>query len=145
MQSTIKSFVHKCMSFHKVILRRTSSFHCLSTCMFVMDHLWRLTYWEINTHLQMTWKAKGIVFFLQYQNAFLLASTTLTVMLVTFLLVCFASLFSKRELFRDKKNVFISFWKHFSFLRYQILTFQMFTCHDIVKCPSKKHETHFTE
>lgn len=84
-------------------------FHCLSTCMFFMDHLWRLTYWEINTHLQMTWKAKGSVFFLQYQNAFLLASTILMVMLVTVLLVCFASLFSKRELFRTRKMFLFHF------------------------------------
>ena len=27
----------------------------------------------------------------------------------------------------------------------QILTFQIFKCHDVIKCPSMKHETHFTE
>ena len=27
----------------------------------------------------------------------------------------------------------------------QIFTFQVFKCHDVIKCVSMKHETHFTE
>ena len=59
----------------------------------------------------------------------------------------FASLFcmAEREHFRNKKKCFLfHFESSFSSQDNQILIFQIFKYHDI-KCPSMKHETHFTE
>ena len=60
----------------------------------------------------------------------------------------FASLFfrSKRKHLWNKGKCFLFHLKS-SFLSWvnQILTFQIFKCHDIIKSLSIKHETHFTE
>ena len=60
----------------------------------------------------------------------------------------FASLFfiSKIEHLWNKEEYFL-FHLESSFCSWdnQILTFQIFKCHDIIKCLSMKHETHFTE
>ena len=60
----------------------------------------------------------------------------------------FASLYCmfKRQHFWNKKKRF-SFHFESSFRSWdnQILTFQMFQCHDIIKCLSIKQEMHFTE
>ena len=65
-----------------------------------------------------------------------------------FLLGCFACL--KESTFETRKNVFYFTSKaflsvHFRSLHNQILTFQIFKCHDVIKCLSMKHETHSTE
>ena len=60
----------------------------------------------------------------------------------------FASLFSmsKREHFWNKKKYFFfHFESCFHSWDNQILTFHISTCHDVMKCLSMKHETHFTE
>ena len=60
----------------------------------------------------------------------------------------FASLFfmSKREHLWNKEKCFLfHFESSFRSWDNQILTFQIFKCHDIIKCPTMKHETHFTE
>ena len=57
----------------------------------------------------------------------------------TFFLFWFVCL--KETTCESRKNV----WKLFSFSRNQFLTFQVFKWHDVIKCPSMKHETHFTE
>ena len=68
----------------------------------------------------------------------------LKVVSTTFLLVCFFA--SKREHLWNKEKCF---WFHFenSFRSWdnQILTFQIFKCHDVIKCLSMKHETHIIE
>ena len=60
----------------------------------------------------------------------------------------FASLsfMSKREHLWNKKECFLFHLKS-SFHSWddQILNFQIFKCHDVIKCLSMKHETHFTE
>ena len=60
----------------------------------------------------------------------------------------FASLFfkSKGEHLWNKGKCFLFHFKS-SFRSWdnQILTFQIFKCHDVIKCLSMKHETHFTE
>ena len=67
----------------------------------------------------------------------------LKVVCATFLLICFLCL--KESTCETRKNVFISLAKLFLFLRNQILTFQIFKCHEVIKCPSIKHEIHFIE
>ena len=59
----------------------------------------------------------------------------------------FASLFMfKREHLQNKgKCILFHLESSFHSLDNQILTFQIFKCHDVAKCPSMKHETHFTE
>ena len=60
----------------------------------------------------------------------------------------FASLFfmSKREHLWNKEKCFL-FHLEILFRSWdnQILTFQIFKCHEVIKCPSMKHETHFIE
>ena len=60
----------------------------------------------------------------------------------------FACLFFrfKRENLWNKEECFL-FHLESSFRSWdnQIVTFQIFDCHDIIKCLSMKHETHFTE
>ena len=72
-----------------------------------------------------------------------------------FLLVCFVSL--KERTYETKKNTFLlHFESLFSSLDNQVLTlnlnfknqilnFQIFKCHDVIKFPDMKHETNFTE
>ena len=69
---------------------------------------------------------------------------SLKVVSATFLLVCF--FMSKRKNLWNKEECFL-FHLESSFRSSdnQIWTFQIFKCHDIIKCPSTKHETHFTE
>ena len=68
--------------------------------------------------------------------------TTFKVVSAVFLLFYFVSL--KDSTCETRKNVFfISLQKLFSFLRYQILTFQIFRCHDVIKCLWMKHETFY--
>ena len=67
----------------------------------------------------------------------------LKVVSATFLLICFLCL--KDSTCGTRKNVFISLAKLFLVLRNQILTFQIFKCHEVIKCPSIKHEIHFIE
>ena len=60
----------------------------------------------------------------------------------------FASLFfmSKRELLWNKEKGFLFHFKSpFRFWDNQILIFQIFKCHDVIKCLSMKHETQFIE
>ena len=60
----------------------------------------------------------------------------------------FASMFfmSKRQHFQNKeKCLLFHLESSFCFWDNQILTFQIFKCHDVIKCLSMKHETHFTE
>ena len=60
----------------------------------------------------------------------------------------FASLFftSKRENLWNGKVCFLFHLKSsFRSWNNQILTFQILKCHDVIKCPNMKHETHFTE
>ena len=60
----------------------------------------------------------------------------------------FASLFRmfKKEHFWNKKKKFLfHFESSFRSWGYQILTFQIFKYHGVIKCLSMKHETHFTE
>ena len=60
----------------------------------------------------------------------------------------FASLFlmSKREHLWNKEECFLFHLESlFRSWDNQILTFQIYKCHDIIKYPSMKHETHFTE
>ena len=60
----------------------------------------------------------------------------------------FASLFfmPKRKHLWNKEECF-SFHLESSFHSWDnhFLTFQIFKCHDVIKCSSMKHETHFTE
>ena len=68
----------------------------------------------------------------------------LKVVSATFLLVCFVCL--KESTLKTRKNVFLfHFESSFHSWDNQILTFQIFKCHDVIKCLSMKHETHFTE
>ena len=46
---------------------------------------------------------------------------------------------------KQEKKFLFHFESSFRSLDNQILTFQAFKCHDIIKCLSMKHETHFTE
>ena len=59
----------------------------------------------------------------------------------------FVSLFcmSKREHLWNKKCFLFHFESSFRSWVNQILTFQVFVCHDIIKCLSMKYKTHFTE
>ena len=60
----------------------------------------------------------------------------------------FASLFcmSKREhLWNKEKVFFFSLRRVFRSWDNQILTFEIFKCHEVTKCLNMKHETHFTE
>ena len=60
----------------------------------------------------------------------------------------FASLFfvSKREhLWKKKKYFLFHFENPFRSWNNQILTFQVFKCHDVIKCLIMKHETRFTK
>ena len=49
----------------------------------------------------------------------------------------------KESTCKRRKNVFLFYFES-SFLSwdYQILLFQIFKCHDVIKYPSMKHETH---
>ena len=66
--------------------------------------------------------------------------TTLKVVSATYLLVCFVSL--KEDTSETKKNVFYFTSKALFILE---ITFQTFKCYDVIRCPSMKHQTHFTE
>ena len=60
----------------------------------------------------------------------------------------FTSLFfmSKREHLWNKEECFLfHFENSFRSWDNQILTFQIFRCHDFIKSPSMKYKTHFTE
>ena len=60
----------------------------------------------------------------------------------------FASLFcmSKKEhLWNEKKCDLFHFESSFRSWNNQILTFQIFKCHDVINCLSMKHEKRFTE
>ena len=59
----------------------------------------------------------------------------------TFLLVCFLSL--KESTCETTKNIY--FTLKVLFVLEIILTFQKFKCHDVIKCPTMKHEIHFAE
>ena len=53
---------------------------------------------------------------------------------------------SKRERLLNKYKCFLfHFESSFHFRDNQILNFQIFKCHAIIKCLSMKHETHFIE
>ena len=67
---------------------------------------------------------------------------SLRVVSATFLLVCFTCL--KESTFETRKNLF-HLESSFRSWDNQILTFQIFKFHDIIKCLSMKHETHFIE
>ena len=59
----------------------------------------------------------------------------------------FARLFcmSKREHLWNKKCFLFHVESSFHSWDNQILTFEMLICHDVIKCSSMKHETHFVE
>ena len=60
----------------------------------------------------------------------------------------FATLFCKSKgehLWNKEKYVLLYFESSFRFWDNQILTFQIFKSHDVIKCPCLKHETNFTE
>ena len=63
-------------------------------------------------------------------------------MSTTFLLLCFVCL--KGSIFETRKNVFVFHFKS-SFRSWdnQILIFQIFKCHDIIKCLSIKRKTFY--
>ena len=67
---------------------------------------------------------------------------TLKVMYASFLLVCFMS---KRENLWNKKKCFLFHFESSFHWDNQILNFQIFNCHDVIKCLSMKHKTHFIE
>ena len=68
----------------------------------------------------------------------------LKVVSATFLLVCFVCL--KERTCETRKNVFLFHFKSsFHSRDNQILNFQLFKCHDVIKCLGMKHETHFIE
>ena len=60
----------------------------------------------------------------------------------------FASLLSKSKgehLWNEQKCLLFHFERSFRSWDNRSLTFQIFKCLDVIKCPSMKHETHFTE
>ena len=60
----------------------------------------------------------------------------------------FASLFYmfKKEHFSNMKALFVlEITRFFCSRDNQILTFQIFKCHDVIKCQIMKHEAHFIE
>ena len=59
----------------------------------------------------------------------------LKVVSAAFLLVCFVCL--KESTWETRKNVF--------YFTSKALFVQVFKCHDVIKCLSMKHKTHFTE
>ena len=59
----------------------------------------------------------------------------------TFLLVCFVCL--KESTCETRKNAF--YFTSEALLVLEILTFYIFKCHDVIKCPSMKQETHIIE
>ena len=61
----------------------------------------------------------------------------------TFLLIYFVCL--KESTFETRKKCLFHFESSFRSWDNQILTFQMFKCHDVIKYLHMKHETHFTE
>ena len=69
---------------------------------------------------------------------------TLKVLSATFLLVYIVCL--KESTCETRKNVFLfHFESSFRSSDNQVLNFQIFKCHDVVKCLGKKYETHFNE
>ena len=75
-------------------------------------------------------------------------SNDLTQMVKGFVCYTFTSLFSpsKREYLWNKEKCFLfHFESSFRSWDNQILTFQIFKCHDVIKCLSMKPETHITE
>ena len=69
---------------------------------------------------------------MKIKNRWIISKFLLKFVSARFLLVCFVYL--KESTFETRKNVC-----------YQILTFQIFKCNDVIKCLSMKHETHVTE
>ena len=68
----------------------------------------------------------------------------LKVVSATFLLVCFVR--SKRKDLWNKEKCFLfHFESSFRSWNNQILNFQIFKCHYVIKCLSMKHEIHFIE
>ena len=63
---------------------------------------------------------------------------SLKVLSATFLLVCFVSL--KESNCDTRKNV-----SYFTSKALFVLEIIKIKCHDVIKCPSMKHETHFAE
>ena len=60
--------------------------------------------------------------------------------------ICCLFFMSKREHLWNKEKCFLlHFESSFRSWDNQILNFQIFKCHDIIKCLSMKHETHFIE
>ena len=85
-------------------------------CAFVMAVVGRLCVWHL---------------FLRY----------LKVVSATFLLVCFVCL---KEHLRNKEKCFLFHFKSSSrSWDNQLLTFLIFKFHDVIKCPSMKHETYY--
>ena len=70
-------------------------------------------------------------------------SFTLKVMSTAFLLVCVERL--KGSASKTWKSSLFQFESSFRSRVNQILTFQILKCHDVIKCPSIKHERHITE
>ena len=61
----------------------------------------------------------------------------------TFLLVCFVCL--EESTFEKRKTFLFHFESSFCSWDNHILTFQIFTCHDVIKYLMMKHKAYFTE
>ena len=84
-----------------------------------------------------TWKYYSV----PHQN---FSWNNLKVVSATFLLVWF--FMSRRSHFWNKEDCFLFHReRYFCSWDNQILTFQILKHHDVIKCPSMKHETHFIE
>ena len=68
----------------------------------------------------------------------------LKAMSTTFLLVCFLVCL-KESISETVKCFLFHFKSSFRSCDNQILTFQKFKCHDVIKCLNMKHETHINE
>ena len=73
------------------------------------------------------------------------SNKSLKIASATFLLVWFVCL--KESTCKTRKNVFYFISKALFVLEIhnEILNFQIFKCHDVIKCLSMKHGTHFVE
>ena len=67
----------------------------------------------------------------------------LKVVSATFLLACFVCL--KEDLSNKEKCFLFDLQSSFRSRDNHTLNFQIFKCHDFIKCLSMKHETHFSE
>ena len=122
-----ESCLHKKLSCEKAIKKETAYFRlCCVKNLLMSSKL-------------MTLKIQLVIFYQWRQREWFY----LKVLSTPFLLVCFASL--KDSNCKRRKYVFYFTSKaSFHSLDNQILIFQIFRCHSVIKCLSMKHKTHFT-